>query len=65
MGIGERLHSLEVTERIKRLFPQWEHGLTPGASVRRTLNYNSDRHREAAEATFRALAPEGFYERLR
>ena len=65
MAVGERVHYLEVTERIKKMFPEWEHGLTPDASVRRDLNYNSDRHASGDAAVFGVGDPEGFYVRIR
>lgn len=58
---GERLHYTEVTRRVIKVFPAWIPGKTPEYSIRRDLNYFSDRHPETGEIYFHADREDGYY----
>lgn len=58
---GEKVHYMEVTRRVIKAFPEWEYGKTPQASVRRDLNFHSQRHPERQPQLFVAEEPDGYY----
>jgi len=67
MAVGERLHDSEVTDRVLKLFPEWKHGRTPDASIRRDMMlFSYPKHKPVDEAIFGWDEKEaGFYTRLR
>jgi HKD family nuclease len=65
MAVGERLPIGTIVERVRRAYPEWDHGLTPNASIRRDLMQFSTKHLPAGEALFGWREEEpGFYTRL-
>lgn len=67
MAVGEELHTSDIVDRVLYRFPEWEHGLTPDASIRRDLMQFSTHHQKVAgEAMFGwNEAKPGYFVRLR
>lgn len=64
MKPGETYSIKTVTKLVIEKFPDWDFGLTPDASIRRDLNYNSTRHPDTTKSPLFAVVPGGKYRRL-